>query len=186
MSDAAILTKVDADPGPVIAAISFDERGRQCLIQALRRAAHTAQPVIALHVLHESGRTMGLYRRHDRGEVLRPNADVASRLLADFSAEIIAGEPGAAGTPLRQLVVAGVPERRIAEVARLTGAELIIMGRRLQTGLQRLLRRNTALTVLRRAPCPVLVVDGDGNALDTQDLRRARRDRAWPTAVETR
>jgi hypothetical protein len=60
------------------------------------------------------------------------------------------------------------------------------MGRRLQTGLQRLLRRNTALTVLRRAPCPVLVVDGDGNALDTQDLRRARRDRAWPTAVETR
>jgi len=75
MPDPANLSCIDAQPGPVMAAISFDELGRQCLLQALRRAAHAGQSVIALHILHETERTIGLYRRHDRGEVLRPNID---------------------------------------------------------------------------------------------------------------
>lgn len=183
MADTARFSDVGARRGPVIAAVRFDEAGRQCLRHALLGAAQTGRPAIALHVLHETGRTLGLYRRHDDGEVLRPNAEVASALLADFSAEVIADEPAWTGVSLRHLVVPGVPERRIVEVARLAGAELIVTGGRPKVGLDRLLSRNVAAAVMRHAPCPVVVVDTSGHALDPQDLRQGREP-ALPAAME--
>lgn len=185
MPEVASLLPLEAQPQPVIAAIGFDEYGRQCLRQALRLAAHKDRPAIALHILHETARNLGFYRRHDDGEVLRPNADVAGDLLAGFSAEVIADEPDAAGVDLRRLVVPGVPARRIVEVARLANAELIVIGGRRKTGLDRLLGPDVTGAVLRHAPCPVLVVDADGNPLDPRDLRPGRPHQTLPPAVET-
>lgn len=184
MADAASFSDVEARRGAVIAAIRFDDEGRQCLRQALLRAVQTGRPAIVLHVLHETVRTMGLYRSHDDGEVLRPNAEVARELLADFSAEVIADEPARAELSLRHMVVSGVPERRIVEVARLAGAELIVMGGRPKVGLDRLLCRNVTGAVLRRAPCPVVVVDAGGNSLGPKQLRQGRREHALPPAMQ--
>lgn len=171
-------------PGPVIAAVTFDERGRQCLRQALQRAAHTGQTVVALHIVHESERSIGLYRRHDRGEVLRPNSEVARRLLAGLCAEVVAEQSAGPAAALRELVVDGVPGRRIPELARLLDAGLIVVGGRHHRSLpERLFGSDVTAAVLRRAPVAVLVVDADGNPLDV--ARGRGRNRSLPPAVET-
>ena len=169
---------------PIVAAVTFDEQGRQCLQHACQRAARTGEPVIALHVVHETVRDAGLYRRHDCGQVALPIVDVAKRLLADFTAEVIAGEPDGAQLDLRELAVPGVPETSIAKIAALTSAGLIVIGGRPKRGLERLFGRMVTQNVLRRAECPVLVIDVAGNALDPKDLAPGRQDRSYPPAMQ--
>ena len=186
MDNTASFLDVDARRGPLIAAVRFDEKGRQCLRRALRTAAPAGQPVIALHILHETVRTLGLYCSQDGRKVLRPNSEVASRLLENFCAEIIAGESDGVGLDLQRLVVPGVPERRIVEVARLSGAELIVVGGPRKEGMGRLLRRDVTGAVMRDAPCPVLVVDADGNAVvEPPEQDQGRGAGAPPPAIQT-
>jgi len=52
----------------------------------------------------------------------------------------------------------GRPADVIVREARARNSDLIIMGSHEKEGLLRLLRPNTAARVIRRAPCPVLVV----------------------------
>lgn len=157
-------------PRPILAAVSLDRHGQQCLRQACRQATLTGAEVIALHVIHETGRNAGLYRRHDTGEVLRPIDEIAHGLLADVCAEVLGAEPGCGAQEPRLLAVTGVPQRRIPQVAGHTGAGLIIVGGQRPRGLDRLLGRNIARHVLAAASCPVLVVDDDGNSIDPQTL----------------
>jgi len=171
---------------PIVAAVTFDEQGRQCLRHACQRAARTGEPVIALHIVHETVRDAGLYRRHDRGQVALPFLDVAKRLLADFTAEVIAGAPNGAQLDLRELAVQGVPETSIAKIAALTGAGLIVVGGRPKERLERLFGRTVTRDVLRRAECPVLVIDVVGNAVDPKDLVPGRQDRSYPPAMQAR
>lgn len=190
LPDVDVQPNVDVELGPVLAAVTFDEEGRNCLRHALRRAAHTGQPVIALHVVHETEHNMGQYRRHDQGELMRPYADVARRMLADLSADVVAEMPDGANIRLRQLVVEGLPEGRIAEVAQLTSAELIIVGGRTEMekpkpALERWFGRHLIDTVRRRAACPVLIVDSDGNALGDPSSQRADSKHGLPPGLET-
>jgi len=188
LHDVDIQPNVDVQLSPVLAAVTFDEEGRSCLRHALRRAAHTGQPAIALHVVHETERSMGQYRRHDQGELLRPYADVARRMLADLSEDVIAEMPDGTDIRLRQLVVEGLPEGRIAEVAQLTGAELIIVGGGTEVekpALERWFGRHLVDTVRRRAACPVLIVDSDGNALGDPSSQRADGKHRLPPGLET-
>jgi len=162
-------------PRPILAAVSLDAQGQQCLRQACRQATLTGAPVVALHVVHETGRTAGLYRQHDTGEVLRPIDDVARGLLAGVSAEVLGIESSCGDQQPRLVVVDGVPEHRIPEVAERVSAGLIIVGGQRPRGVDRVFGRNVARHVLREARCPVLVVDADGNSVDPQDLVPGRR-----------
>lgn len=57
-----------------------------------------------------------------------------------------------------ELLHEGVPADEIVAAARAWRADLIVLGRRGHAGLTRVLAGGTADAVLRRAPCPVLVV----------------------------
>lgn len=179
------LPNAGGSAGPVIAAVRFDEAGRQCLRHALHQAAHRGTAAVALHILHETPRTLGLYRRHDDGEVLRPLVDVGRELLASFTAEVLSEQPQAAEVPLRQLVVAGVPEQRIPEVAEMLGAALVVVGPRRKAAIGRLWRRDVSGAVSKRSPCSVLAVDEAGGQLVSQRPRLAEPDRPLPTAAES-
>jgi nucleotide-binding universal stress UspA family protein len=54
----------------------------------------------------------------------------------------------------------GNPADEILKAARVTSADLIVMGTHGSTGLSRLLMGSVAENVLRKAPCPVLTVRG--------------------------
>ena len=155
---------------PILAAVSLDTQGQHCLRHACRQATLSGAVVVALHVVHETGRNAGFYRQHDTGQLLRPIDEVARGLLADVTAEVLGGEPGCGEQQPQLLVVDGVPERRIPEVAERIGAGLIIVGGQRLRGLDRLFGRNVARQVLLKARCPVMVVDSDGNSVDPQDL----------------
>lgn len=173
------------DMAPIIAAVSFGHAGSQCLRQACQRAAHTGQPVIALHVVHETGRTAGLYHRHDTSPGLTPIADIAKQMLAEQVADCVGGEPACQALEIRKLAVAGLPGRRISEIAELTGADLIVIGYRPKRGLARLLSTSVTQTVLRHAPCAVLVVDEAGNPVDAQQRLPRHRGRSHPSVLQT-
>jgi nucleotide-binding universal stress UspA family protein len=66
----------------------------------------------------------------------------------------------------------GRPADAIIQEARARNSDLIIIGIHEKTGLLRLLQRNTAARVIRRAPCPVLVVSiAHGRARPSDDLK---------------
>jgi len=64
----------------------------------------------------------------------------------------------ALGVRARRKVVIGVPAERILAEARAERADLIVMGTRAPTGPSHSLLGSVAKTVIRKAPCPVLVV----------------------------
>jgi nucleotide-binding universal stress UspA family protein len=60
--------------------------------------------------------------------------------------------------PVKTDVRTGKPFRAIAELARKTNADLIIIATHGRTGLSRMLLGSTTELLVRHAPCPVLVV----------------------------
>ncbi|KAA6183660.1 universal stress protein [Thiohalocapsa marina] len=167
---------------PIIAAVSFDEQGRQCLRQACLRAVHAAQPVVALHVVHETSRTAGQYARYNQGAGLLPLTDIAKSMLAAVVDEVTGSDPACAAAEIRQLVIPGVPANRIPEVAELVQAELIILGGKDRYGLERLLAPGTPRSVLKRAGCKVLVIDETGQPQDAGKLEATGDAGAYSSA----
>ena len=83
----------------------------------------------------------------------------------------IAAEFSLTSPPKRYTVRIGAPVSEINEVARITRAELIVIATRGYTGLKRAFLGSTTESVVRNAPCPVLVVRDKNDSTS----RRARR-----------
>lgn len=60
----------------------------------------------------------------------------------------------------KAMLLEGVPDERIARVARSTRADLIVMGTHGRIGLSRLFMGSVVGRLIPRAPCPVLTVRG--------------------------
>jgi nucleotide-binding universal stress UspA family protein len=60
--------------------------------------------------------------------------------------------------PVEPVVAVGTPSVEILRMARLKGADLLVMGTHGRTGLARMVMGSVTEQVLRRAPCPVLAV----------------------------
>ena len=84
----------------------------------------------------------------------------------------IAAEFSLTSPPKRYTVRIGAPVSEINEVARITRAELIVIATRGYTGLKRAFLGSTTESVVRNAPCPVLVVR-DKDESTSQRARRA-------------
>jgi nucleotide-binding universal stress UspA family protein len=59
---------------------------------------------------------------------------------------------------MKRLLKTGDPAREIAQTARETGSNVIVMGTHGHTALGRLLLGSVAEAVLRKAPCPVFMI----------------------------
>ncbi|HLT37683.1 MAG TPA: universal stress protein [Enhygromyxa sp.] len=92
---------------------------------------------------------------------LRERADTA---LAKTLSEI------GIGTARRRIVI-GDPASEIVDVAREIDADLIVIPSRGKTGLRRWMIGSVAEKVVRRAPCPVLVLPIDDDDDDDDDTK---------------
>jgi universal stress protein A len=63
-------------------------------------------------------------------------------------------------SPARTVVRYGVAHEAIAQEARRSRADLVVVGSHGRTGLQRILLGSVAEAVVRHAPCPVLTIPG--------------------------
>jgi nucleotide-binding universal stress UspA family protein len=106
-----------------------------------------------LEILHVYTREAALAALRDEGLFL----DLyVSRLRSELN--YLKAQAGLAGQRARVEVRQGEPVEVIAERAAQMRADLIVMGTHRRTGLARLLVGSVAAGVLRRAPCPVVLV----------------------------
>lgn len=163
-------TSENNDAAPILVSVALDEHARECLRHACHRALHSGQPVVAVHIVHEKTKTTGVYRRSRYGASVMPLDEIAQRMLADFVADWRREHPEVDDVVLECYAVPGIPETRIPELAERFGADLIVLGGSVRRGLQRLLGRCLACTVLRRVRCQVTVIDRDGRPIDPEHL----------------
>jgi nucleotide-binding universal stress UspA family protein len=134
----------------ILAGVDYSELGELALRTAVERAR--VEPGAELHVV-----TVG------EGWAPATATEIAADVTADFvrKAEKTLREyvDGVArGVPSRVHVRTGKPSTEIAAVATEIAADLVVVGTHGRTGLRRMALGSVAEAVVRRAPCPVLVV----------------------------
>ena len=108
-----------------------------------------------LHIVHvQDTRTLN----PSMGEATSLYADAWQRELAASRALLDGVRPTTPGVTYQQHSLVGPPDAEIVEFAKTCGADLIVMASHGRTGISRLLMGSVAEAVMRRAPCPVLVV----------------------------
>jgi nucleotide-binding universal stress UspA family protein len=123
-----------------------------CSQSALRFAVSLAraQEMARMTLLFVDSGVVPLY--DEQLGVLEPN-----RLMSMMKLRV-AQRAVDADVPIEERVEYGEPAEKIVEVAIEIGANLIVMGTHGRTGLDRVLMGSVAQSVLRGAPCPVLLV----------------------------
>ncbi len=105
--------------------------------------------------------------------VLEPVAYDDDRMLAkqdrlkdeiDSQLESYTSAIQSAGVSVREIIRGGIPADTILECGRSSGCDLIVMGTHGRRGISHLMRGSVAESVLRRSPCPVLVVKDRSSA----------------------
>ncbi len=136
----------------------FSETSRKAFPLARGLAHKFGARIIVAHV--EDDRLpplLGEYAGVDLGRVLDTQHGRATRDL-----ERLAGAELGSGTELQLRVVSGTPHVEIVRMAEETHADLIVMATHGRGFISHAILGSTTERVLRRAPCPVLVVRDAG------------------------
>lgn len=144
--------------GPILVAIDFSDDSRHALIWAARQAELEGARLVILHVVHDPAASPGFYHKPDT-DWLRPMVVVADDMMENFIANAKSDHsdlPALAAAKTKLLP--GLPAGRITEVAKKTGARLVVVGSRGRTGLKSILLGSVAERVVQISPVPVVVV----------------------------
>ena len=137
-----------------------------CAAYAVPAAASLARlmgaRIVCLHVIEPIVPTVGWT---PVAEPL-PVADNSDHLEASAARELpkIAGRPECAGLDVEDLIVHGEAASEIVRVAKERAVDLVVISSHGRTGWGRILFGSTAESVVRHAPCPVLVVKPPGKS----------------------
>jgi nucleotide-binding universal stress UspA family protein len=127
----------------------FSEHSEYAFRVACSLARDYDAGLVIAHVM-----TLPMHGYSDLGPLIPEPAEAAKELWAKLSAL----RPPALDRKVEYRLCAGEPADEIVRLARETKSELIVMGTHGRTGLGRLFLGSVAEEVLRRAPCPVLLL----------------------------
>jgi universal stress protein A len=134
----------------------FSECANYALSYAASLARQASAPIICLHVVEPVMPTVGYTGLTEP----MPMADLSEQL--EDSAERELPKLGACeecnGLEVEEVIAHGDAAAEIVRVARERKVDLIVISSHGRTGLGRILFGSTAESVVRHAPCPVLVV----------------------------
>lgn len=137
----------------IVIPTDFSECSRDAWDLAKRLGA-TGSELILLHVVSEIPRFgEGLLTAQSASEI-----DAAVRRWAEASLAEWVAEARSEGLKVRSALHTGVPYQGIVDLARDERADLIVIGTRGRSGMDRLLMGSVADRVIRLAPCAVLTV----------------------------
>lgn len=139
----------------ILVATDGSPAGTAALGQALELAAATGDPVLVVTVWRALQGDYGLAYPSAAllADLLDAERKHAEQVLTD------AGERAtAAGVSVETVLVTGDPAEQICALARERGARLVAVGTRGHGTVRSLLLGSVSGAVVRRAPCPVLVV----------------------------
>lgn len=134
----------------VLVPVDLSEESGPLLCVAAELSARVGGELIALHV----------YRHEAAAAALREAGTFIDLYVGQLRSELgyLLTQAGITGPGGRVEVVGGDPVETIVARASRLGADLIVMGTHRRTSLSRLLVGSVAEGVLRRAPCPVVLV----------------------------
>lgn len=134
----------------------FSECANYALSYATSFARSANASIICVHVIEPVVPTVGYT---GMAEPL-PIADISDQLEGSAERELpkIAEAEECAGLNVEEVIAHGDAASEIVRVARERGVDLIVIASHGRTGLGRMLFGSTAESVVRHAPCPVLVV----------------------------
>ena len=146
------MTTLKDPPRNILVPIDFSESSEKAATAACALAAKTGATVHLLHAYVIPVESVGL--------ALTVSQHYVQQFVGESKAQLqeLAGKlcPGAALGPF--LVESGDPREVITEEAKKLHAELIVMGTHGRRGITRALIGSVAESVVRTAPCSVLVV----------------------------
>jgi len=135
----------------ILVAVDFSDCSLEALEHTVQAAKEFGASVTILHVVEPASYGLDFTLVH-AGDAGRTMAALQTRL--DEFAVLFREQGLAASARLRS----GVPAETIANAARETGADLVVMGTHGRRGFSHLVSGSVAEAVLRQASCPVLTV----------------------------
>jgi nucleotide-binding universal stress UspA family protein len=136
----------------ILCPVNFSPSSESALFHAAEHCSGDSE-LIVLHV--------GNARSGDRGTLLKEHLHHFSRL-----SDLLSGY----GCRVRFAVEYGSPGSTIIDYASKTGANMIVIGSHGDNEIRRLLVGRTAESVMRHAPCPVLVLRSPEKADNQEQL----------------
>ena len=144
---------------PILVALDLSDRSSPCLSQGCEMAAKLGQPLVLVHVVHETAENTGMYRRYQKASDTTPIHDIARTMLQERVAAFRASHDGLEQVcDIQLVVVGGIPETRILELAGRYDAGMVVMCSHNRRGLSHWLYGSVTESVVRNAVCPVVVV----------------------------
>jgi universal stress protein A len=151
-------TKTAKPSRTILCPVDFSPSSERALLHAAEHCPGDAE-LIVLHV--------GNAGTGDRGTLLREHL----HYFSSFS-DLLSGY----GCRVRFAVEYGSPAAVIIDHASKTGASMIVLGSHGASGIRRLLVGSTAESVMRYAPCPVVVLRSPENVDETEAVHRKQKE----------
>ena len=138
----------------ILVTTDFSELGNQAVPVAFRLAAQAGQKVVLVHVTEEVFPSP-LYAHY----YPTPSPDQRARLRADAGAELERLIPKEHARVPREIQLgAGTPAAEVCRIAKETHASLIVVSSHGRRGVKHFVLGSVAESVVRHAPCSVLVL----------------------------
>jgi nucleotide-binding universal stress UspA family protein len=160
----------ETSPRPVLVATDLSDPAREAIRQAGQHAKERRAKLVALHVAQNLTPIHPVFphlSQRDVNDEIRIARVLTDRLSDQVDATV---DPD---VPADVIVDFGVPDVAIVRKAEELQSQLIVVGSRGATGLERLMLGSVAERVVRHAHCPVLVArlgGGRGTILAATDL----------------
>jgi nucleotide-binding universal stress UspA family protein len=162
---------------PILVPIDLSAESKEALLLAAQLATSSSRSLLVLHVAHDDIHQPHIYPRRDQLEQVLPLEELAEKVFLDFMADVRKQHPD--NTVLAEaglIVVSGLPASRITEVARETGAGLVVMGGNGRTSMSKLMAGSVSDKVVRKSPVPVIIVHTNGTSAvaSSSDVHRSQ------------
>lgn len=142
----------------ILVAVDFSDASVAAVGHALQLAQAFDAKLIVLHILHDPADRPGFYSSKKAGKkVFRNMEEAAGRMMKEFVDKHLAKAKKAEAR-----IVPGIPGDEIVRQADKEKVDLVVVGTRGHSGVQRLLLGSVADRVIRGCRCPVLSVTDDG------------------------
>jgi nucleotide-binding universal stress UspA family protein len=144
----------------ILVAVDFSPASVAAAQHGLELASKFDAQLLLLHVLHDPAEAPGFYASKKAGKKVLKNMEQAAVEMLDEFVDAHLKK----WKKVEARVVPGLPATVVVKVAEADQVDLVVVGTRGHTGVQRLLLGSVADKVIRACRCPVLSVHGDKKA----------------------
>lgn len=174
------------ETSPIMVPVDLSEASQEALLLAAQLATSSSRSLLILHVVHDDLHHPEIYPRRNEIEQVLPIEEIAERVFQDFMADMRKRHPDNEALANAGLImVSGLPATQITEVARQTGADLIVMGSNCRTSLSRLMAGSVSEKVIRQSPVPVTIVHSSGTSVEDDSTDAHRPEHSSLTGLIT-